>query len=302
MGHHHHHHAGHHHGESTALRNIRFVLFLNLGFAAFELLGGWYFNSVAVIADAIHDLGDAATLGLALVLERFANRAATQKFSYGFRRLSLLSAVATAVVLVVGATLVAVHAVGRLAEPSAPVPEGMMLMAVIGLAVNGYAAWLLLRGRTMNEKVLSWHLLEDVAGWFVVFIAGAVIYAGGPVWIDPAISLLLCGVIIFGVFRTFTESLGLFLQAAPAGVPMDNIKSEIATLSGIDDVHDMHCWSLDGERHVMSLHLSMSEQTTLQQAQSTKSSVRQLLQKYGKFHTTIETEIGGECHEPHCRT
>jgi cobalt-zinc-cadmium efflux system protein len=179
MGFHHHHDHGHghHHGsisDGTSRKNIMIAMALNLGFSVLELIGGIYAGSVAVVADAVHDFGDGLALFLAWIMEGVAGRESDSRFSYGYRRVSLLSALLTSIVLVVSSILVIVHAVPRLFDPVQPKTGWMLGLAGVGIAVNAIAAWRLKLGATMNEKVLSWHLIEDLLGWVVVAISSVV--------------------------------------------------------------------------------------------------------------------------------
>lgn len=159
MGHHHHH---------TSSDNLRFAFFLNLGFTVLEFIGGLYVNSIAIISDAVHDLGDSLSLGTSWYLERKSKKGPNTQFSYGYGRFSLLGALINSLVLIGGSIYVVYEAVGRILEPEYSDAQGMMVFAIIGVVVNGYAAWKVSKGKTMNEKVVSWHLLEDVLGWVAV--------------------------------------------------------------------------------------------------------------------------------------
>lgn len=283
----HHHGHGHHHGASD---NLKVALLLNLGFSILEIIGGLWTGSVAILADAVHDLGDALSLGLAYVLERMAGRGSDAKFSYGYRRLSLLSALITGAFLLVASAVVLSMAIPRLLNPETPKLEGMLGFAVLGMAVNGYAAWRLMRGATMNERVVSWHLLEDVLGWVTVFVGTIVMMIWDVPIIDPILSIFFSLFIFSGVIRSLRATIRLFLQATPEDVDLRELRGEIAQVPGVRGSHDAHLWSLDGESHVLTIHVVVSEAATILEMEAIKARVRLLAGARGKMHVTIELE------------
>ena len=176
----------HHHGESS---NIAVAFWLNFCFTLIEFVGGYLTNSVAIMADAMHDLGDCLAIGFAWVASKVANREANVRYSYGYRRWSLLSALVNSVILVLGSVWILTEAIPRLWQPQLPMAEGMIALAVLGVLVNGAAVYKLRVGKTQNEQVLSWHLLEDVLGWAAVLVGSILLYLTGWAWIDPVLSI-----------------------------------------------------------------------------------------------------------------
>ena len=169
------HQHGHQHAHHSESSNIALAFWLNFGFALIEIVGGILTNSVAIIADAIHDLGDSLAIGFAWFASKIATRQPTQKYSYGYRRWSLLSALISGLILLIGSGWVLSEAIPRLWQPQLPHTGGMFVLAIFGIAVNGAAVLRLRRGKTQNEKVLSWHLLEDVLGWVANIIDPAML-------------------------------------------------------------------------------------------------------------------------------
>jgi cobalt-zinc-cadmium efflux system protein len=306
LHHHHHHHdhsheAGHHHHGSRAHSGILLAFVLNLSFAVIELIGGYMTDSVAVMSDALHDFGDAMSLAAALILERLAQKQANARFSYGYRRLSLLSAGLTSAVLVVGTAIIMRETLSRFSDPGQPHGLGMMGLAILGIGVNGFAAWRLKHGSTMNERVLSWHMIEDLLGWILVLIGGGAIHLAGLSIIDPILSMVFSLFIIYGVVRAFRETMGLFLQAVPAQLPIPEIKSMLGQIEGLCSIHDLHVWSLDGEKHVVTLHAVVDQGRDLSFAEEMKKRIRDVLSGFGDFHATIEIESDGiDCSKLHC--
>lgn len=292
---------GHHHHHGGASRNILTALALNASFAVIELIGGLLTQSVAIMADAVHDLGDSLALGLAWYFERAADRKSDKHFSYGYRRLSLLSAVLTAAFLVVASVFMIAQAIPRLMNPIQPNTTGMLGLAVLGIAVNGYAAWRMQHGSTMNERVLSWHLIEDVLGWVAVLVVSVVMrFVDLPI-LDPILCLVFTSFIIFGVLKSFRQTVHLFLQGTPAGLDVGKMSDEIRAIPEVCDIHDVHVWSLDGESHVLTLHAVVPPTTDLAGAARVIDKIRGIVATHGNIHVTVEIEpTGANCPNRHC--
>lgn len=290
--HHHGHHHGHAHGDES--RAIGIAFFLNLAFALVELVGGLLTNSVAILADALHDLGDSLALGLGWYLARVARREADGAYSYGYRRFSLLGALLSSLVLVAGAVLVLVEAVPRLWSPQMPHAQGMFALALLGVAVNGFAAWRLRRSGTLNARAIGWHLLEDVLGWLAVLVVSVVLmFVDWPV-LDPLLSILFTLFILRHVLRTLRETVGVFLQATPASGMLDEVVARLRADPEVAQVHHAHLWSLDGERHVFTAHLAVVRELDATAVRALKARVEALLAPWGFAHTTVELEQPGE--------
>lgn len=287
MGHHHHH---------TSSDNLRLAFFLNLGFTVLEFIGGLYVNSIAIISDAVHDLGDSLSLGTSWYLDKKSKKGADTQFSYGYGRFSLLGALINSLVLIGGSIYVVYEAVGRILEPEYSDAQGMMVFAIIGVLVNGYAAWKVSKGKTMNEKVVSWHLLEDVLGWVAVLIAAIVLYFYDNPYLDPALSLLITLYILYNVVRRLRETLHLFLQGVPKEIDLEGIKSEILKIERVASLHNTHIWSQEGENHVFTTHVKLKNIETIDQIIAVKEAIKKLLKGYHFHHCTVETEVDHE----HC--
>ncbi len=289
----HHHH--HHQTPDGSVRNIGLAFWLNLGFALIELIGGWYTQSLAIISDALHDFGDALSLGLSYVLQRKSAQGPTEQFSYGLRRLSLLSAFISGLVISVGAVYILVEAITGFNEPREPNGLGMMTLAVFGIAVNGFAAWRLGGGTTHNEQVLKWHLIEDVLGWGAVLIGSVFVWALNWDWLDPLLAIGISLFVLYNVIRGLMSTVSLFLQANPNPDGLRAFRRQVADLPGVVETHDVHFWSLDGVRHILSLHLVLND---VSQAEELKEKVRQFSKILGDCHVTIEVESTAEhCHD-----
>jgi cobalt-zinc-cadmium efflux system protein len=294
--HHHHHHST----PDTAARNIGFAFWLNFIFALIELAGGLYTQSLAVTSDALHDFGDALSFGLGYFLQRKSGQGPSESFSYGLRRLSLLSAVLTGVVISVGAIYIVIESVLSLREPRSPHGLGMLLLAVLGMTVNGVAAWKLSSGHTHNEKMMRWHLVEDILGWVAVFIGSLGIMFFHWNWLDPLLALGISVFVFYNVLRNLMATVTLFLQGNPNPSALRDFRETVVALKEVDEVHDLHFWSLDGVRHVLSLHVVLHD---LVDAHDIKERIRTLSQRLGDCHLTIEIEsttehCANDCEQP----
>lgn len=284
----------HSHDDDASSRRIGLVFFLNLGFTVIEFVGGLLTNSTAIMADAVHDLGDSLSIGSAWLLAHWGRRTADNEFTYGYRRLTLFGAFLNSVVLIAGSLWVLKEAIPRLTDPVMPVAEGMFALAILGVTVNGVAAYRLSAGTTLNERVLNWHLLEDVLGWVAVLVVSIVLqFAEWPI-LDPLLSVGFTLFILFNVIRNLRATGKLFLQAVPDRELHDQIRSTLLSIDGIRDVHHQHLWSLDGEHHVLTAHVVVDGNFIANNYAAVKEATTEALAKYGLAHTTIEIELTEE--------
>ena len=291
MGHSHHHHD---HSEG----NIKVAFFLNLGFAIIEFIGGLWTNSVAILSDALHDLGDSLTLGVSWYFAKVAKKKSTIGFSYGYKRFSVLGALINSIVLVTGSIFIIIEAFPRLLDPVNPDTEGMIYLAIGGVIVNGAAAFRLSKGKSLNEKAVYTHLLEDILGWIAVLLGAIVMNFWNFPIIDPLLSILIAAFILFNVYKNLKESFRIILQGTPVDIDIKQIHEELRDIEKVIDVHDCHTWSMDGQYHILSIHLVIQEDLTLSELESIKIEAKQRVSKLGINHTTIEFETVDETCAP----
>ena len=285
---------GHHHDHHHSSNNIKVAFFLNFAFTILEIIGGLYVNSIAIISDAIHDLGDTISLGTSWYLEEKSYKKSDNKFSFGYKRFSLLGALINSVILIVGSLYVINEAVGRILEPEHTDAKGMIFFAVIGVLVNGYAAWKLSGGKTMNEKVASWHLVEDVLGWVAVLVVAIILNFKDIHYLDPALSLLITIYILWNVIIRLKQTLFIFLQGVPEELDVNEIESKILNIDFVNSIHHMHIWSLEGEHNVFTAHIKIDDNSNLNDFKKVKSDVKNILKKYKFEHYTVEVEFNDE--------
>ncbi|MEZ4869159.1 MAG: cation diffusion facilitator family transporter [Caldilineaceae bacterium] len=270
--------------------SLRLAFFLNFGFTLVEFVGGWWTNSIAIQSDALHDLGDSISLGLAWYLGNVAKREGDEIFSYGYRRFSLLGALITTVILTGGSLYVLSQAIPRLVNPQSSYAPGMVLLAVIGIGVNGFAMLRTRHGASMNVQAVGWHLLEDLLGWVAVLIVSVVLlFAELPI-LDPLLSLLITCYVLFNVVRNLRKTSALFLQAVPAAVNVAEVERQLLAIEQVNSVHHTHVWSLDGEHHVFSTHLVVDDDVGKAGLIRIKREARALCDPIAREHVTIELE------------
>jgi cobalt-zinc-cadmium efflux system protein len=286
MGHHH----NHDHSKDMPSNRLGWAFVLNFVFTIIEFIGGFLTNSTAILADAVHDLGDSLSLGLAWVLNKLGKKQANQHFTYGYKRLNLAGAFINAVVLIAGSAWVLVEAIPRLWNPLMPVADGMIALAVVGITVNGFAAYKLSEGKTLNERVINWHLLEDVLGWVAVLIVGIVLlFVDWPI-LDPILSIGFTLFILVNVLRNLWATLKLFIQATPDKKTYRQVADALLELPHVADLHHLHFWSLDGEEHVLTVHLVLTENLDIETRSDLKQRIDDVLAPYALSHTTVELE------------
>jgi cobalt-zinc-cadmium efflux system protein len=292
---HDHHHGHHHHDHSDkSSTQIAWAFFLNFTFTIIEFIGGYLTNSTAIMADAVHDLGDTLSIGSAWVLNKLGNKKANESYSYGFKRFSLLGALLNGVILIIGSTWVLIESVTRLFDPQMPMAEGMFFLALLGICVNGYAAYRLSGGKSLNEKMLNWHLIEDVLGWVAVLIVSVVLMFVEWPLLDPILSIAFTLFILFNVVKYLRSTFTLFFQATPDQKLLNDIQIELTRDELIVDSHHLHLWSLDGEQHVLTVHLELLKSINADELVKLKQDIASNLAPFNLAHTTIEFEFPNE--------
>jgi cobalt-zinc-cadmium efflux system protein len=305
---HHHHGVGHHHhhvakpGESPerVIRGLKIAFFLNISFSIFEFIGGYLTNSVAVMSDALHDLGDAVALGMAWWFEKKSIQKATGEYTYGFRRFSLLSSVGTGAILLVGSLFIIRESIARILSPEPVIAWGMIVMAMIGIAVNGWSLRQFSSQGGANERMIRLHLIEDVAGWIVLLFTGIIMQFVDWPWLDAVVAIGISLWILQNVVRQLIAVSQIFLQALPKGVSLPAIEIFLRSVDGVEDCHHTHIWSLDGEKHILTTHIRVAAGTPVESLTLIKAALKNGLQeKFAIFEATVEFEFAGEeCQVP----
>jgi len=284
----------HSHNHNNREKNIKTAAFLNIAFTVIEVAGGLWTNSLAILSNALHDFGDSVALIVSLVAERKARKPADEKRTYGYQRLSLLSALFSGIILVAGSLFILHEALPRLSSPQHTNAPGMIGLAIVGIVVNGLSMWKMKQGQSQNEKVLTWHLLEDVLGWAVILVGGIIIYFWDNQIIDPLITLGFTLFILWGVVRNLKNTLNIFMQGVPEHIDVEKLKRSLLEIKGIKSIHDVHIWSLEGETDIFSGHIVV-EEAILQEPYNLKRTIKNSLAKHHIEHSTIELEEESSC-------
>lgn len=279
-------------------KNILIAFLLNLGFSVFELIGGILTGSVAIASDAVHDLGDAAGIGVAYFMEKTSRKQPDGKYTYGYGRYSVLGGIVTTLILLFGSAAVIYNAIHKIINPTEIHYEGMMLFALIGVAVNLGAAYATRSGDSVNQKAVNLHMLEDVLGWAVVLVGAVVMRFTDFVLLDPLLSIGVAVFILINAGKNLAEALGLFLEKIPHDISIEEVEGHLLMIEGVLDVHHIHIWSMDGRSSYATIHI-----VTDQDGHQIKDKVRAELKEHGIVHATLELETPEEhCHEKDCHT
>jgi cobalt-zinc-cadmium efflux system protein len=286
----------HKHRHNT-VANIKIAFFLNLGFTFIEIAGGLWTNSLAITSDALHDLGDSISLGLSWFLEKYSKKKKDERYSYGYRRYSLLAALISGLILIMGSVYILFQAISRIFNPEQSNAQGMLLFAIGGIVINGIAALRVRRGRSLNERIVALHLLEDVMGWAAVLIISIVmIFRNIPI-LDPILSIIITLYILYNVFVNLKKTLSIFLQAVPEGMDIKKIEKKLGKINKVVNVHHTHIWSLDSLNNVLTAHIVVSDNTTSEELIEIRKKIKKITESLGLEHSTIEIE----CESEFCR-
>ena len=278
-------------------KNILVAFLLNLAFSIFELIGGIFTNSVAIISDALHDFGDSISIGVSYFLEKKSKKKPDSSYTFGYLRYSTLGAVITNTILIIGSILVIINAVKRIINPVPINYNGMIIFAIFGVIVNGLAAYFTKEGDSLNQKAVNLHMLEDVLGWGVVLIGAILIKFTEITLIDAVMSIGVAIFILSHAINSFKSIIDLFLEKIPEGIEIEELKEHLHEIENVKDVHHIHVWSLDGFNHYATMHVV----TDLKDTQELKKKIKEELSEHGIGHTTIEfEELGFECTEKEC--
>ena len=277
-------------------KRILLAFILNLAFSLFELIGGLFTGSVAILSDSVHDIGDATGIGVSYFLEKKSLRQPDRLYTYGYARYSVIGSMISTLILLLGSILVICNAISRIVSPTEIDYTGMIVVAVIGICVNACAALFTHGGSSLNQRSVNLHMLEDVLGWIVVLVGAIVMRITDFALLDPLLSIGVAVFILVNALQMLKATTDLILEKAPQEIDVDEIKHHLCDLDGVLDVHHIHVWSMDGQKIYATMHIVMHGD-----AHTVKDRVRQELAAHGIGHATLELEEEGEhCHEEHC--
>ena len=274
------------------------AFFLNLCFAVVEFIAGGIFGSSAVLADSVHDLGDALAIGLSAFLETISNREEDNHYTLGYKRFSLLGAMVTAVILMTGSGMVILENIVKLFHPQPVNEEGLLWLGIIAISVNVLASLVIRKGQTKNESILSLHFLEDTLGWVAVILMGMVLRFTDWYILDPLLSLGISAFILSKAIPRFWSTLKIFLDAVPEGVDIKQVKNDLEQLDNVASINQLNLWTMDGLEKNAIVHVCLEH---VKHMEVCKESIRDLLKERGFQNVTIEVDEDLATHRAHKR-
>lgn len=283
-----------HEAPDTSSRNLGYAFVLNLVFTLIEIAGGILTNSIAILSDALHDFGDSIALGITWYLQNLSKKERDEKYSYGYLRFSLLGAIIISVVLIIGSIFIVQESIKRVMDPQDVNAQGMFFLAIGGILINGFAVLRLRHGKSMNERAVYLHMLEDVLGWVAVLIGSIVMWFVDFPILDPLLSIGICIWVLSNVFKNLRETFRILLQKIPEDVDLDSLQKNILALEGVVSLHDLHLWTMDGREHIMTLHVVTKTQMDYPVLQELRDKIRRICNDHGVIHPTIEFETEAE--------
>lgn len=268
--------------------NTKAAFFLNLTFTVLEFIGGIISGSVAIVSDSLHDFADSVSLGLGWYFERKAEKGSNERYTYGYKRFSLLGAMINAIILLLGAVYIIYHSVQRILEPKMPKIEWMIGIAILGIALNGFAVWKMKSGKSLNQKVITIHLLEDTLGWIAVLIASIVmLFVDLPI-LDPILAIVITIAVLIVVVKKLVESLKIFLQRVPKGINTALLEQKILCLDGVEKVEHFHIWGLNEQKVVVSMHVKVHNLRSVAEQNDLKEKIKRIFNGIDTEHITID--------------
>ena len=274
------------------------AFFLNLSYAIVEFIAGGIFGSSAVLADSIHDLGDAIAIGISAFLETISNREEDSHYTLGYKRFSLLGALVTAVILMTGSVLVILGNITKLFHPQPVNDEGILWLGIIAVSINVLASLVVRKGKTKNESILSLHFLEDTLGWIAVILMAIILRFTDWYILDPLLSLVISFFILSKAIPRFWSTLKIFLDAVPEGVDIKQVKSDLEQLEYVASVNQINLWTMDGLEKNAIIHVCLEH---IKHMEVCKESIRDLLKDCGFQNITIEVDADVASHQVHKR-
>ena len=278
-------------------KNMTIAFLLNLSFAIIEFIFGLLFNSSAILADAIHDSGDALAIGLSTLFEKISTKKEDQKYTLGYKRYSLLGALLTSVILLIGSTLVIVENIPKLFAPERVNYDGMLVLGIVAIVVNTAASRVVSHGHSHNESILSLHFLEDILGWVAVVVVSLILRFTDWYFLDPLLSLIIAGFILSKALPKFWENIQIFLDHVPSDVDLSQLYQEIAALENVRAITQLNVWTTDGLEKFAMLHICLENPNLLAE---TQANLRQKLLAYGIAKVTIQTDESLQEHQEYC--
>ena len=277
--------------EKKPIKPLVIAFLLNAIFSCIEFLGAYWTNSVAIFSDAFHDFGDTFAIGLSLFLVVLSNKPKNKLFSFGYGRLSLIGELLIGIILVASSIYIFTEAIPLLWDPQKPYLDGILIIAIFGLLVNGFAAIYLHNHVSYKNKIITLHFVEDVLGWIAILIMSVLLRFVDYYIMDPILAILISSWIAFSAFKNLKPIVMIFLEASPSGIKIDELEKDICSIEGILSIHGTHIWNIDSDHIVMSTHIVITPSANNDFAKRIKNPIKKKLREAGISQVTIELEL-----------
>ncbi|EHJ56742.1 cation diffusion facilitator family transporter [Streptococcus urinalis FB127-CNA-2] len=283
----------------TASKKVAIAFILNFSFSIIEFIFGNLFLSGAILADAVHDFGDAIAIGISAILEKKAAQGEDSKFTLGYKRFSLLGAIITSLILISGSTWVLIENIPRLWHPNPVNYQGMFLLAIVAIVINGLASFVIHSGQTKNEEILSLHFLEDILGWLVIIILAIILNWKSWYILDPILSIAISLFIFTKAIPKCWSNLTIFLDGVPETIDYHSLYQTLANLPQIDSINQLNIWSMDGFDNRATIHCCLNSYCS---EADCKEAIRQVCKDFQIHSVTVEIDQSLSQHQKHCQT
>lgn len=281
--------------------NIKIAFLLNLAFSIVEAIGGILTNSISIISDSLHNLGDSITIGINYIFEKKSKKLPNKEYSYGYLRYTMLGSLIASFILLVGSVVIIYNVVPRLIKPLSVNYDAMIIFGIFGLLINLYAT-IKIMGSKEKDKKINTHMIEDTVIWLFILTGSICIKVFDSVIIDPILSLLIAIYILYQVYKYMKNIYNIFMEKVPKNVKIDEIKKDIEENENIDNVHHIHIWSMDGVNNYMTAHIHLNKVLSEEEIIKTKNDVKNKLMEDKINHITLEVEYFNEkCDSSKCK-
>lgn len=281
--------------------NIKIAFLLNLAFSIVEAIGGILTNSISIISDSLHNLGDSITIGINYIFEKKSKKLPNKEYSYGYLRYTMLGSLIASFILLVGSVVIIYNVVPRLIKPLSVNYDAMIIFGIFGLLINLYATIKIMRSKEKDKKINT-HMIEDTVIWLFILTGSICIKVFDLVIIDPILSLLIAVYILYQVYKYMKNIYNIFMEKVPKNVKIDEIKKDIESNENVDNVHHIHIWSMDGVNNYMTAHIHLNKVLSEEEIIKTKNDVKNKLKEDKINHITLEVEYFNEkCDSSKCK-
>ncbi|HEM4731889.1 TPA: cation transporter [Streptococcus suis] len=269
----------------SSSKNTFIAFLLNLSFSIIEFIFGWLFGSSAILADAVHDLGDALAIGSSAIMQTYANKPADKVYPFGYKRWNILAALLTSSILIIGSSLILVENIPNLFHPNPVNQDGMLILGIIAVIINFFASRIVKNGHSHNESILSLHFLEDILGWLAVILVSIILQFTDWYFLDPLLSLGIAIFILAKALPKAWNNVKILLETSPQGVNLEEVKGVLLALENVHEITQLNVWTMDGYEHCATVTVKLTNPAV---ADKTKAKIRNSLITFGIVQSTIE--------------